>query len=65
MTTTTDLEHHLDRARPRLLALAADLASGGDRTKPVPPDLVAAGLDSIASLATVIAGQLRGEEPVR
>jgi len=37
MTTApgTDLEQDLARARPRLMALAADLASNGDQSQPV------------------------------
>lgn len=66
MTTNAhQLEHHLDRARARLLALACDLASGGDRARPVPADYVAAGLDSLASLCQVLAAERRGEAPTR
>jgi hypothetical protein len=59
------LEHDLARARPRLLSLACDLVSGGDRTRTVPPDLTAAGLESLASMATAIAAELRGEPALR
>lgn len=66
MTAATDLEDHLARARPRLLSLAADLASNGDRTaSPIAPDLVAAGLESIASMASALAVELRGEPALR
>jgi len=53
------LEDQLARARPRLLGLAADVASNGDRSQPVPPDRVAAALDTIAELATALAAERR------
>jgi len=63
---STTLEADLARARPRLLSLAADIASGGDRTmSPLPAELLAAALDTLASMATVIAVELRGEEALR
>lgn len=63
--TTANLEHDLARARPRLMALAADLASGGDRSTPVPPHLTAAALDTVASMANALAVDLRGEKALR
>lgn len=64
-TSTADLEHRLDMARPRLVALACDLASNGDRSRPVPADLLAGALDSLGSLCAVLAAERRGEQPLR
>jgi len=59
------LEHALARARPRLLSLAADLASNGDRSKPIPAELVAGGLEALASMASALAVELRNEPALR
>lgn len=63
--TATTLEDNLARARPRLLSLAADLASGGDRSQPVTADEVAAAVDTLASLCQVLAAEHRGEAATR
>jgi len=59
------LEHSLDRVRPRLLSLAADLATNGSHEIGPTPDLVAAALLTLASVANVLAVELTGEKPLR
>ncbi len=57
-TAAAALEHRLAAARLELLDLAATLADPD-------PTLLAAGLESLASLATVMAAELRDEQPLR
>lgn len=64
MTVTSEaIEERLDLVRRLVLAIAESLAGVGGDAVPAwaDPELVAAGLDTIASLATGLAGELRGE----
>ena len=64
MTTTPapadDLEHRLAKARDHLRHVAAYVAGPAAST-----DLLAGAYDSVASLATVVACELRGEPALR
>jgi hypothetical protein len=61
--TPDQLEDGLVLARRMVLAIAEALAGVGGEAVPAwaAPDLVAAGCDTIASMAAGLAGELRGE----
>jgi len=59
-TSTDDLEARLARARTHLDHVARHLAGPAAGT-----DVLAAGYDTIASVAQVAAALLRGDEPLR
>lgn len=58
------LEGRLDDVRPAVRALAATIA-GDEPGRPPPVDLVAAGLDTLASVAAAMAADLRGADTFR
>lgn len=61
--SATVLEGRLDLARPTIRGLAATIAA--QEGTPVTVDLLAAGLDTIASMAAAMAADLRGVDPLR
>ena len=75
MTTTSpaDLEARLGLIKmagalvtdDRPAALAVGLGIGALPVAPVPDDLAAAALEAMASLATVMAAELRGDQPLQ
>ncbi len=78
MSGAETLEQRIDVARPLMVALAGAVVTDCSavdtsapavlrslRTNPVPDDLLAAGLETLASVALQMAAGLRGEEVLR